>query len=152
MIGLIPKPWLIFALVAAFALSNAITAVRFYRTGYGFAEARYTAELAKALAETAKKQAALVASVNRASEKAYAEQIEAESRIAGADAAVDRLRQAVGAANDRARSAADALADAATARTLLAECAGYYRDMAREADRLRAVVIGLQAYAREVSR
>lgn len=151
MFGLIPKPWLIVALVAAFVGSNAVTAQRFYRTGYGFAEARHTAALAEAQAETARKQAALVAGVNRASEKAYAEQIEAESRIAGADAAVDRLRQAVGAANDRARSAADAAADAAAARTLLAECAGYYRDMAREADRLRAIVIGLQAYAREVS-
>ena len=150
MFSLIPKPWLIVALVAAFVLSNAVTAQRFYRTGYGFAQARHTAELAEAQAEAARKQAALVASVNRASEKAYAEQIEAESRIAGADAAVDRLRQAVGAANDRARSAADARADASAARSLLAVCAGEYRDVAREADRLRAIVLGLQAYVREV--
>lgn len=151
MIGLIPKPWLIVALIVAFVGSNAFTGVRSYRLGYEASEARHAAELAKAQAEAAKKQAALVAGVQRASEKAYAEQIETEARIAGADAAVDRLRLAVGAANDRARSAADAVADATAARTLLAECAGYYRDMAREADRLRAIVIGLQAYAREVS-
>lgn len=146
-----PRSWLIVALIAAFIGSNAATALRSYKSGYRSAESRHLADLAEAQAEASRKQSALAAGVQRASEKALAEQIETEARLAVADAAVDRLRQAVGAANDRARSAAESVADAATARSLLAECAGRYRDMAREADRLRANVIGLQDYARAVS-
>lgn len=152
MISLIPKPYLILALVAAFALSNGVSFWRGYKTGSGFAEARHTVELAQAQAEAAQKQKALAGGVQRAAEEAYNEQIAMEARLATADGALDRLREAVRLANQRAGSASAAATDGAAARTLLAECAGEYRDVAREADQLRTVVIGLQAYARAMTR
>lgn len=151
MIGLIPKPYLILALVALLIGSNAVTAQRFYRTGHAFAEARHTAEMAKAQAEATLKQKALVGGVQRAAEDAYNEQVALEDRLAAADGAVDRLRQAVAAANQRAGSATATAIDGSTARTLLALCAVEYRDVAKQADKLRATVIGLQGYARAVS-
>lgn len=54
MLALIPTPYRILALVAILVLSNAVTAYRFYHTGYAIAEARHTAALVKAQAATAK--------------------------------------------------------------------------------------------------
>lgn len=151
MIGLIPKPYLLLALALAFAVTNGVSFYRGYHTGQGFAEARHTAELAKAQAEAAQKQKALVGGVQRAAQEAYDEQVKLETRLAAADGAVDRLRETVAAANQRAGSATASAVDGSTARTLLAICATEYRDMAKQADRLRATVIGLQGYARAVS-
>lgn len=147
MMGLIPKPYLILALVALLIGSNAITAQRFYRTGYAFAEARHTAELAKAQAEAALKQKALIGGVQRAAEDAYNEQVKLEDRLAAANDAVDRLRETVNAANHRANSATASAIDGSVARTLLADCASRYRDVAKEADGLRAIILGLRRYA-----
>lgn len=147
MMGLIPKPYLILALVALLIGSNAITAQRFYRTGYAFAEARHTAELAKAQAEAALKQKALIGGVQRAAEDAYNEQVKLEDRLAAANDAVDRLRETVNAANHRANSVTASAIDGSVARTLLADCASRYRDVAKEADGLRAIILGLRRYA-----
>lgn len=151
MMGLIPKPYLILALVALLIGSNAITAQKFYRTGYAFAEARHTAELAKAQAEAALKQKALIGGVQRAAEDAYNEQVKLEDRLAAANDAVDRLRETVNAANHRANSATASAIDGSVARTLLADCAGKYRDVAKEADGLRAIILGLRRYAKSVN-
>lgn len=150
MAGLIPRPFAILAVAALFLASNGVSFYQGYHTGGTLAEARHSAELAAAQAEATRKQQILAGGVQRAAEEAYNEQVQMEARVAGADAAVDRLRQAVAAANQRAGAAATAAADGQTARTLLADCAGRYRDVAREADRLRATVIGLQGYARAV--
>lgn len=147
MMGLIPKPYLILALVALLIGSNAITAQRFYRTGYAFAEARHTAELAKAQAEAALKQKALIGGVQRAAEDAYNEQVKLEDRLAAANDAVDRLRETVNAANHRANSVTASAIDGSVARTLLADCASRYKDVAKEADGLRAIILGLRRYA-----
>lgn len=151
MIGLIPKPYLLLAIVLAFVASNGVSFYRGYHTGHGFAEARHTAELAKVQAAAIEKQKVLVGGVQKAAEDAYNEQVKLEGQLASADAAVDRLRQAVAAANQRAGSATASAIDGSTARTLLALCAVEYRDVAKQADRLRATVIGLQGYARAVS-
>lgn len=76
--NLIPLPYRILALVAAFALSNAVTAYRFYHTGYTLSEARHTAALVKAQADVAKAAEA-------------ASRREAERLVAQAE--VDRLAQ-----------------------------------------------------------
>lgn len=152
MLNLIPAPYRILALVAAFALSNAVTAYRFYHTGYALAEASHAAALIKAQADVAQKQKALAGGIQRAAEDVYNDQVETEKRLALADGAVERLRETIRAANGRANSAATAATDGAIARTLLADCAVEYRDVAKAADRLRGVVIGLQGYARAVSR
>lgn len=151
MFGLIPRPYAVLALVLILVGTNALTAYRFYRTGEAFAEARHAKAMAEARAEAEAKSKQMVQSVTAAAEEAYREQAETDARLAGADRAVDRLREAVASANLRADSATAAASDGATARTLLAECVGQYRDVARDADRLRAIVIGLQGYARAVS-
>lgn len=151
MLGLIPRPWLILAMAAAFALSNGVSFYRGWHTGAKLAELRHMEELAAAQAEATLKQQVLAGGVQRAAEEAYNAQVDAEAHAASADAAVDRLRQAVASANIRAGAAAAAAANGQTARALLADCAGRYRDVAREADRLRATVIGLQGYARAVA-
>lgn len=151
MMGLIPKPYLILALVALLIGSNAITAQRFYRTGYAFAEARHTAELAKAQAEAALKQKIVIAGVQKAAEDAYNEQLALETRLAAANDAVDRLRETVNAANHRANSVTASAIDGSVARTLLADCASRYKDVAKEADGLRAIILGLRRYAKSVN-
>lgn len=146
MFGL-PRLWL------ALALSAALAAVWLHgrHTGVQIANARHSTALVAAQAEAAAKGRVLAQKVIKAAEDAYNEQVETEKRLALADDAVDRLREAVGSANQRAGAATAAAADGAAARTLLADCAGKYRDLARDADRLRAIVIGLQGYARGVS-
>lgn len=151
MLNLIPLPYRLLALAGVLVLTNAVSFYRGYHTGYGFAEARWTAEVAKVQDAATKREKALAGGVQRAAEDAYNEQVETEKRLADADGAVDRLRETVRIANGRANSAATAVADGQLARTLLAECAGSYRDVAKQADRLRAIVIGLQGYARAVS-
>lgn len=151
MINLIPKPYLLLALVVAFAVTNGVSFYRGYHTGQGFAEARHATALAQAQAEAAQKQKVLITDVQKAAQNAYDEQVKLEARLAAADGAVDRLRETVAAANQRAGSATASAVDGSTARTLLAICATEYRDMAKQADRLRATVIGLQGYARAVS-
>ena len=152
MLALIPRPYLMAALATLFLVSNGVSFYRGWHTASALAEARHTAELAAAQAEAAQKQKALAGGVQRASEEAYHEQVQTDARLAAADAAVDRLRATVARANGRANTAASAVADAAAARSLVADCSGKYRDVARDADRLRATVIALQAYAREVSK
>ena len=144
---MLPRPWLILAVAALMA---GVWAHGYFR-GAGHERARYAAIMAEAQVKAAARQKALVAGVEKAAEEAYAEQVALEHRLAGADDALGRLRAAVDAANRRADTASAAAADGVLARTLLAECAGEYREVAERADRLRAIAIGLQAYAREVS-
>jgi uncharacterized membrane protein YccC len=121
--------------------------------GYGEArnEAKHVAALIQAQADNIAKQKALISGVQKVAEDADKEQLDLERRLAGADQSLERLRQAVRDANARAGSASTAIADAARARSLLATCASQYRDLAASADRLRANVLGLQAYAKAVA-
>lgn len=159
--GLIPKPWLIIALIAMLVGSNAITARYFYKIGYGFSEAVWTkkeldrnkkeaAAQAAAQEAAALKQKIVIAGVQKAAEDAYNEQLALETRLSAANDAVDRLRETVNAANSRANSATASAIDGSVARTLLADCAGKYRDVAKEADGLRAIILGLRRYAETV--
>lgn len=122
-----------------------------YRHGVEVADGRHAAALAQAQADNIAKQKALILGVQKVSEDADTEQLELERRLASADQSVERLRHAIRDANASAGSAATAVADATSARALLADCAGRYRDLAKHADKLRANVLGLQAYARVVS-
>ncbi|CAN7435855.1 hypothetical protein LJR118_002856 [Acidovorax sp. LjRoot118] len=82
-----------------------------------------------------------------------------QARDAAAAAAVRSLRDQVAQLNARPNPypAGDAglaacAREATTARELLGESAGAYRDLAAEADQLRDQVIGLQAYVADVIR
>ena len=79
MLALIPAPYRIMALVAILAISNAVTAYRFYHTGYAIAEARQAAALVKAQAATAKAaEAALRAESERLAVQATADKLAQE--------------------------------------------------------------------------
>ena len=94
----------------------------------------------------------LVRKVERVAEDAANEQRILLERLASADLSNDRLRAAIRSADAGTDTGTASGFDAVTARALLADCAGKYRDMARTADELRANVLGLQAYVRSVER
>lgn len=119
--------------------------------GMSSTEAKYAAEMLEMQADNIAKQKALVKGVQKVAEDADKEQLDLEHRLAGADQSLERLRQAVRNADARADSATTAVADAVRARAIIAHCAERYRDVAERADRLRGIVLGLQAYARTVT-
>lgn len=122
-----------------------------YDRGADAAKAGYDAALAEAERANAEAQKVLIRQIERVAEDAEQERLAVEDRLAAAGDAVDRLRDTIRRADTNPDPSATPVADATRARALLADCAARYRDMAGQADRLRATVIGLQAYAREVS-
>lgn len=93
----------------------------------------------------------LLKSAEKVAEDDHAERMDLERRLAGADAAVARLRAAIAAADGRVDTTiAAARADAAAARSLLAACADEHRRLATDADRVRTSLLSLQAYVRDV--
>ena len=84
--------------------------------------------------------------VKQVTENAERERQEIDDNLLAADDTVASLRSAIRDANTRADTPAACRADAAAARSLLASCASEFRDMARQADQLRATVLGWQDY------
>jgi hypothetical protein len=145
--GAAMRPWLILAVVAALAASHAAA----WRAGGASQRADYSAALAAAMDARRHAEIELAKSAERIAEEAHAETIAHADRLAAADAALDRLRAAVAAADSRAKDATSAgERDAARARALLAECGERYRRLGDEADRARGQLITLQRYVREV--
>lgn len=94
----------------------------------------------------------LVAAKQKAEEAYVNEKRKAARAAAGAQSELDRLRDAI---NDRGDSscadpAAKPRANGITRleQELLGQCAGALTELAAEADRLEAIVVGLQAYIR----
>jgi hypothetical protein len=141
------RPWLILAVVAALAASHAAV----WRAGGASQRAAYAETLAAATDARRRVEIELAKSAERIAEEAHAETVAHADRLAAADAAVDRLRAAVAAADARAKDAASTSErDAARARSLLAACGERYRRLGDEADRARGQLITLQRYVREV--
>lgn len=126
-------------------------AVWAFSFGYRMSDLEHEELLLKVENANRVKQIQLIQNVNASADKFNEEQVYLERRLAGASAAVDRLLEEVRDANVRADAASGTESDASRARTLLAQCASKYRDVAQQADKLRANVIGLQAYAKAVS-
>ena len=122
------------------------------RRGYVRGQGEHAVAFAQAVAESAHEQKALMRAVERVAQNAETERTEMAARLIAADASVERLRQAVRDANARADTSTSGAFDAARARSLLANCTSAYRDMAARADKLRATVIALQDYVRELRR
>lgn len=77
--GLIPRPWLILAATALFAVSNAVSFYRGWHTGATLAAARYAASLAAAQAEIARAaEAASRAETERLAAQAVADRLARE--------------------------------------------------------------------------
>lgn len=122
-----------------------------YAKGYAASEAVHVAALAEAQRKNLEIEKALILGVEKVAQDAELERQRIEDRLVAANGAVGRLQQSIRDADARENTAATAVADAASARALLAHCAARYRDMARTADSLRATIIGLQAYSRQIS-
>lgn len=110
-------------------------------------------------ATTAADNVAKFRNAERVAHETAQRETERQARDAAAAAAVRSLRDQVAQLNARANPypAGDAglaacAREATTARELLGESAGAYRDLAAEADQLRDQVIGLQAFVAEVIR
>ncbi len=83
MLGPIPRPWLILALAAAFAVSNGVSFYRGWHTGTRLAEARHTAELTAAQAAQARAaEAASRAETARLAAQAEADKLQMEAEDA----------------------------------------------------------------------
>lgn len=122
------------------------------KRGYARGQGEHAVAFVAAELTAANEQKALMRAVERVAQNAETERTELETRLVAADASVERMHQAIRDANAGADASAPGEPDAARARTLLAECTNAYRDMAHRTDKLRATVIGLQDYVREVRR
>lgn len=144
--GLIPKPWLVVAVLVAIAASGAIG----YRTGAQLERAAILQEKAEEIEAVRLREKRLMKSAEKVAENVYRENQDLEARAARADRALASLRAEIDRRARAAEASASSGADGSSAGALLAECAGRYRDMAREADKLRAKLLGLQGYVREI--
>ena len=144
--GLIPKPWLVVAVLVAIAASGAIG----YRTGAQLERAAILQEKAEEIEAVRLREKRLMKSAEKVAENVYRENQDLEARAARADRALASLRAEIDRRARAAEASASSGADGSPAGALLAECAGRYRDMAREADKLRAKLLGLQGYVREI--
>jgi len=145
------KNLIIFALVVI-SVGLPLSAWQGYRFGVRSEILRSAELVASVNIKNMEKQKALFKAIEDVAEDAEKERANIEFQLAGADASVDRLREIIRRADARSGSGTTGVTDATAARSSLAECAAKYRDLGRQHDRLRAVVIGLQSYAREVSK
>jgi ribosomal protein L29 len=152
-----PRVWIAALVVAIFAFTH-FTA---YRFGKGTVKREWDRSVAeqreaviKAQEEARQIEQTLVAALHN-TEKKYVEQRQKASvAAAGATAELERLRRAI-AARERAATqdpAPAARVDGGTGleSDLLGHCAKALVGMAQEADRLEAVVVGLQGYVKNV--
>ena len=145
MIGL-PKPWLIVAVLVAISAAGAFG----FRTGARLERVEILQEQQEAIEAVRLREKRLMKGAEKVAENVYREKEALEDRAALADLALSGLRAEIDRRSRAAEAVASAGADAATARALLADCAGQYREMAGHADKLRAKLLGLQSYVREV--
>lgn len=153
-----PRVWVAAALVAILAGTH-FTAYRGGKSAVRSAWDKEKAELtAKALAAeqaVRQKEQALVAQRQQAEKRYVEEKRKAATAALAAESALDGLRNEL-AARDRdlasADSAASSRADggARLERELLGSCATALTELAAEADRLEARIVGLQAYVKQV--
>lgn len=144
--GLIPKSWLVVAVLVAIAASGVIG----YRTGARLERAEILQEQQDAIEAVRLREKRLMKSAERVAEIVYQENADLEARADRADRALASLRAEVDRRARAAEAAPASGADATSAGAALADCAGKYRDLARDSDRIRAKLLGLQAYVREV--
>ena len=140
----------VYGVIAVVAVVVAVFGVG-YRSGAVSERAGNQAALLAEEQRNAALERLLVQKVERVAEDAANEQRILLERLASADLSNGRLLDAIRRADAGTDTGTASGFDAVTARALLADCAGKYRDMARTADELRANVLGLQAYIRSVA-
>ena len=143
---MIPKPWLVAGVLAAILAAGTIG----FRIGAQLERAEVLQEQQEAIEVVRLEEKRLMKSAERVAEIVYLENQELEARADRADRALASLRAEIDRRARAAEAAPSAGADGGSAGALLADCASRYRDMARDADRLRAKLLGLQSYVREI--
>lgn len=121
-----------------------------YVTGKHVVQAEWTQKSLDAERDARNKEQALIAAKQKA-EEAYVDQKRKAARAAaGAQSELDRLRDAIAATGGSScpDPAAQPRVNGVTRleQELLGHCAGALVELAAEADRLEALVVGLQAY------
>ena len=145
MIGL-ARPWLAAGILAAIIAAGAFG----FRTGARLERADVLQEQQEAIEVVRERERQLIKDSERVAEIVYQENLALEARADRADLSLGRLRDEL-ARRARADAASpSAGVDGGSAGAILADCAGEYRNVAREADRLRAKLLGLQEYVREI--
>jgi hypothetical protein len=143
---MIQKPWLIAATLAAVIAAGGIG----FRIGAKLERAEVLREQTDALEAVRVREKRLMKDAERVAEIVYQENQDLAARADRADRAVVSLRAEIARRAGAAETGATTGADGSTAEAILADCAGEYRAVAGEADRLRAKLLGLQAYVRDV--
>lgn len=153
-----PRMWIGAAIIGLLAVTHMVA----YRTGKVHVQAKWDKEKVVQLEAARKQEADFRAKEQKliaAKQESEARYVELKKRF-GRDAAaagseLGRLRDALSAANEREATSNSAACSRANGgarleRELLGSCAAALTTMAAEADRLEAVVVGLQSYVRSV--
>jgi hypothetical protein len=153
-----PRLWIAAALAALLAFTHFTV----YRLGKSAVRAEWNEEKAAQAAflleqekSFRKKEQALVVQRQQAEKRYVEEKRKAATAALAAESALDGLRNEL-AARDRDLASADSAASsranggAGLERELLGSCATALTELAAEADRLEARVVGLQAYVKQV--
>lgn len=124
-----------------------------YKTGERQIEVKYQLAAAKAQEEARKHEQELVTAKQKAEEQYVQEKRKSAAAAAAARTELDRLRNALaerGAAGADSPACTGAYGSPRLEQELLGQCASALTSMAAEADRLEAIIIGLQGYVKGV--
>ncbi len=145
-------PWVRLTLAMAVALALAATHWKAYVAGQNDVRVQYQAAALKAEKDARAKEQELLAAKQKAEAAYVREKQKAAAASAGARDALDGMRNAL-AERDAAKETAPGSrvdAGAGLERDILGRCAQTLVGLAAQADRLEAVVVGLQGYIKDV--
>ncbi len=154
-----PKVWVVAALLAVLGFTHFVS----YRAGKTVVTAawnkekqEYTAKALKAEQEARAKEQVLLAQRQQVERKYIDEKRKAATAALATQSALDGLRHELSNAPASSCPASDPTASSRASsgarleRDLLGACAAALTDLASEADRLEAIIVGLQQYVKNV--
>jgi hypothetical protein len=124
-----------------------------YKVGERGVESKYQAAALKAEERARQLEQELIASKQKAEERYVQQKRKADAAAAGARTELDGLRNALaerGAPGANSTSCPGAYGSDRLEQELFGQCASALTSMAAEADRLEALVVGLQGYVKGV--
>lgn len=145
-------PWIRLTAATVLALFLAATHWKLYVAGQNSVRAQYQTAALKAEAAARTKEQTLLQQKQKAEAAYVKEKQKAAAAAASADRALDGLRSALAERDAAADPATCTRVDAGSGleRELLGSCASALVGLAKEADRLEALVVGLQGYVKNV--
>jgi hypothetical protein len=145
-------PWIRLTAAAVLAVFLAATHWKLYVAGQNSVRVQYQAAALKAEQQARSKEQTLLQQKQKAEAAYVKEKQKAAAAAAGADRALDGLRDALAERAAAADTATCTRVDAGVGleQELLGRCAVTLVELAEEADRLEAIVVGLQGYVKNV--